>query len=330
LKRSIRGDESKLKRLAESINHAEGAEERRQKLIEERRLAYRNIFQTFADEQAQLSKLYEPLHENLKGATGALAKLRFVVTRIADLDAWVRKGEELLDLRKDSQFRGRGALSGETAKRLALAWQTGPPDVVALAMQEFVKDFWLEFLKAMPASLTADEKRDWRRRIGRWLYSTDHIAIEYGIEYDGVAVERLSPGTRGIVLLLLYLAIDRTDRRPLLIDQPEENLDPKSVFDDLVPHFREARMRRQLIIVTHNANLVVNTDADQVIVARSTVLSPGTLPLMNYDSGSLENPKIRKSVCDILEGGERAFLERERRYRLNWRKMLDEVNDIGS
>jgi predicted ATPase len=67
-----------------------------------------------------------------------------------------------------------------------------------------------------------------------------------------VDIERLSPGTRGIVILLLYLAIDREDDRPLIIDQPEENLDPKSVFDELVEHFREARLQRQIIIVTHN------------------------------------------------------------------------------
>jgi predicted ATPase len=67
-----------------------------------------------------------------------------------------------------------------------------------------------------------------------------------------VDIERLSPGTRGIVLLLLYLAIDREDDRPLIIDQPEENRDPKSVFDELVERFREARLQRQIIIVTHN------------------------------------------------------------------------------
>ena len=161
-------------------------------------------------------------------------------------------------------------------------------------------------------------------QVGEWLYSTTHISIGYGIEYGGVAVEQLSPGTRGIVLMLLYLAIDRTDRRPLLIDQPEENLDPKSVFDDLVPHFREARKRRQVIIVTHNANLVVNTDADQVIIATSEPASPGQLPMIHYETGSLENPSIRRAVCDILEGGERAFLERERRYRLQWERMLQE------
>src|SRR5437870_6149700 len=93
--------------------------------------------------------------------------------------------------------------------------------------------------------------------------------------------------SRGIVLLLLYLAIDRRDRRPLIIDQPEENLDPKSVFDELVPHFREARKRRQVIVVTHNANLVVNTDADQVIVATSTRTSGAGLPTISYATGSL-------------------------------------------
>jgi energy-coupling factor transporter ATP-binding protein EcfA2 len=119
-------------------------------------------------------------------------------------------------------------------------------------------------------------------------------------------------------LLLLYLAVDIQDLRPLFIDQPEENLDPQSVFDELVPHFRAARQRRQVIVVTHNANLVVNTDADQVIIASSKRRDDGGLPLISYESGSLENPNIRAAVCRLLEGGRRAFLERERRYRLNW------------
>jgi len=117
---------------------------------------------------------------------------------------------------------------------------------------------------------------------------------------------------------LLYLAVDTHDRRPLLIDQPEENLDPRSVFTELVPHFRAARQRRQVIIVTHNANLVVNTDADQVVIARSERANAAGLPTIRYESGSLENPAIRAAVCRLLEGGQRAFLERERRYRIHW------------
>ena len=132
------------------------------------------------------------------------------------------------------------------------------------------------------------------------------------------SIERLSPGTRGIVLLLLYLAIDRDDHRPLIIDQPEENLDPKSIFEELVARFRQAKLRRQIIVVTHNANLIVNADADQVIVASCGPHNPGALPKLTYESGSLEDAHIRAKVCDILEGGEQAFRERAKRLRVEF------------
>jgi hypothetical protein len=74
-----------------------------------------------------------------------------------------------------------------------------------------------------------------------------------------------------------------------------------------------------VIIVTHNANLVVNTDADQVFVATAAPSATGGLPIITYASGSLENAAIRHRVCDILEGGERAFKERARRYRFRVR-----------
>ena len=149
-----------------------------------------------------------------------------------------------------------------------------------------------------------------------WLYSTDHIAIRYSVDYDGVDIRKLSPGTRGIVLLLLYLALDDADDRPLIIDQPEENLDPKSIFDELVALFLKAKAKRQVIMVTHNANLVINTDADQIIVATVGTYAAGALSPITYTTGGLEDAAIRKSLCDILEGGERAFKERARRLRV--------------
>ena len=105
--------------------------------------------------------------------------------------------------------------------------------------------------------------------------------IQHG---HGTPIERLSPELAES-LLLLYLAVDIHDRRPLFIDQPEENLDPQSVFDELVPHFRAARQRRQIIVVTHNANLVVNADADQVVIASSQRRVEGGLPIISYESG---------------------------------------------
>jgi hypothetical protein len=80
--------------------------------------------------------------------------------------------------------------------------------------------------------------------------------------------------------------------------------------------FIEARKRRQVIMVTHNANLVVNTDADQVIVASCGPREDSGLPPITYITGGLEEEHIRKMVCDTLEGGERAFQDRARRLRI--------------
>jgi hypothetical protein len=170
--------------------------------------------------------------------------------------------------------------------------------------------------RSPPVLTDQADYRAWAKRFAKWLYGTDHIAIQYSIDYDGVDILKHSPGNRGIVLLLLYLALDDADDWPLIIDQPEENLDPQSVFDELVSLFLEAKNKRQVIMVTHNSNLVVNTDADQIIIAKVGPHPPGQLPPITYMSGGLESAHIRKAVCDILEGGERAFQERARRLRV--------------
>lgn len=321
LQQAITNQETALRTLVAEIKNAEGSAERRRQLIESRRSAYITVFGTLVDEQKTLEKLYGPLQQELIGAAGTLSKLRFVVRRNVNLKTWIESGEKLLDLRR-TPLHGYGALSKEVEKELAQAWRTGSAEEVAEAIDNFRTQHKDALLAGMPKGLTAIDKSKWIQSLATWLYDTDHLEITYGIEYEGVAIEQLSPGTRGIVLLLLYLAIDRQDRRPLLIDQPEENLDPKSVFEELVPHFREARKRRQVIIVTHNANLVVNTDVDQLIVATSERTKVGGLPNIYYRCGSLENREIRNLVCQILEGGERAFLEREKRYRLRWGELV--------
>ena len=135
-------------------------------------------------------------------------------------------------------------------------------------MSKFREDHDTALMDGAPVPKAEEANyREWSKRFAKWLYSTDHISINYGIHYEGVDIQNLSPGTRGIVLLLLYLALDDADDRPLIIDQPEENLDRKSIFDELVGLFVKAKSKRQVIMVTHNANLVVNADADQVIIA---------------------------------------------------------------
>jgi hypothetical protein len=88
------------------------------------------------------------------------------------------------------------------------------------------------------------------------------------------------------------------------------------VFDELVSLFMRAKAKRQVIMVTHNANLVINTDADQIIIAGAGPHPAGGLPLISYVGGGLEDANIREAVCNILEGGEEAFRERARRLRV--------------
>lgn len=317
LSEKISRDEAAVAKLDRDIETASKAEERIKDLIQSRRESYAAVFDGIIEEEKELSALYEPLKARLETEEGTLGKLSFSIRRSVDIAFWAQQGEDLLDLRKTGPFKGRGALLEAASAKLLPAWERGSSVDVATAMAKFRDTHESELIAHSPVDRNnAQAFRDWGARVSAWLYSTDHIKIAYGVQYEGVDIEQLSPGTRGIVLLLLYLTIDRDDDRPLIIDQPEENLDPKSIFDELVERFRRAKSRRQIIIVTHNANLIVNTDADQVIIAKCGAHRPGELPEITYESGGLENPNIRRQVCEILEGGEAAFRERARRLRV--------------
>jgi predicted ATPase len=317
LSEKISRDEAAVAKLDREIELAKKAEGRISELIQARRDHYAAVFDGIIEEEKELSDLYEPLRSRLETEEGALGKLSFSIRRSVDVAGWAERGENLLDLRKNGPFRGRGALLEAAKASLLTAWEGGSSSDVAEAMAKFREAHERNLVEHAPVARSdVQQFRQWASQISAWLYGTEHIRIVYGIQYEGVNIEQLSPGNRGIVLLLLYLAIDRDDDRPLIIDQPEENLDPKSIHQELVTRFRSAKLRRQIIIVTHNANLIVNGDADQVIVASCGPHRPGELPEISYESGSLENSVIRRQVCEILEGGEAAFRERAMRLRV--------------
>lgn len=118
---------------------------------------------------------------------------------------------------------------------------------------------------------------------------------------------KLSLGQQQSVLLALMLSSDSS--APLIIDQPEDNLDSEFIFHSLVPVLRAAKERRQVIIVTHNANIAVLGDAEQIIALKSTS-DRSTI----VAQGSIDEPKTKKVVCQILEGAEEAFRRRAKVY----------------
>ncbi|MBB1299710.1 MULTISPECIES: TrlF family AAA-like ATPase [unclassified Pseudoalteromonas] len=150
-----------------------------------------------------------------------------------------------------------------------------------------------------------------------YLYSPSNIRrylyANADFQYKGKTVNKLSVGQRGTFYVCLKLATDPFGS-PFVFDQPEDDLDNEFIMSQLVPLFRKIKKYRQVIIVTHNANLVVNTDAEQIIIADNQGES------IRYTSGSVEdgnvkeNIGIRAEICNILEGGSYAFEKRERKY----------------
>ena len=93
-----------------------------------------------------------------------------------------------------------------------------------------------------------------------FLFALDYLKPRYVLKMGDKELNQLSPGEKGTLLLIFYLLVDKADI-PLIIDQPEHNLDNQTVYDVLVPCIKEAKKRRQIIIVTHNPNLAVVCDA---------------------------------------------------------------------
>lgn len=111
-----------------------------------------------------------------------------------------------------------------------------------------------------------------------------------------------SAGQRNAAILAFLLSYGE---EPLVIDQPENDLDNALITDLVVQQLREIRKRRQLIIVTHNPNIVVNADADLVI---SLSFSGGQIAISEI--GGLQEQRVRDEICRIVEGGREAFESR--------------------
>jgi DNA repair exonuclease SbcCD ATPase subunit len=162
---------------------------------------------------------------------------------------------------------------------------------------------------------TSNRKVDNKEDYYNFLSSIDYIDIEYSLRMWDITLDELSPGEKGILLLIFYLALSK-EESPLIIDQPEDNLDNQSVYNRLVPAICEAKKRRQVIIVTHNPNIAIACDTEQIIYAQMDKMKNKIV----YESGSIENPKMREHVIDVLEGTVPAFDLRTLKYSLKNRE----------
>mgnify|MGYP000750851934 FL=1 len=146
---------------------------------------------------------------------------------------------------------------------------------------------------------------------------------------DGDFINEMSPGKKAIVLLKLIISLEES-KYPILIDQPEDDLDNRSIFNDLIQFIRKKKIDRQIVVVTHNANVVLGGDAEEIIIANQDGIgSPNEKYRFEYRSGAIEEDEaiegrkgvlnskgIQQHICEILEGGEIAFDLRKHKYQI--------------
>lgn len=121
------------------------------------------------------------------------------------------------------------------------------------------------------------------------------------------SIAQLSLGQQQSIILAIL--IQSRSSSPLLIDQPEDNLDSEFIFKTIVSNLRKIKEKRQVIIVTHNPNIAVLGDAELIIPLKSTSIKTHIV-----ERGSIDRKEISDLCCDILEGGKRAFISRYKLY----------------
>ena len=148
------------------------------------------------------------------------------------------------------------------------------------------------------------EKPEFSDHIQCW-FPEDDLRIEYsrrGNGSDWTPITQGSQGQRSAALLAFLLAFGD---EPLVLDQPEDDLDNHLIYDLVVRQIRENKLRRQLIIVTHNPNVLINGDAEMV---HAFDFRGGQCKVI--EQGALQEKEVREEVCRVMEGGREAFARR--------------------
>lgn len=272
------------------------------------KLRYEIVHQIF-EQKLQIahiySSIYLPVEEKLNKLIGGVEdKIDFVSElSIGNMNI----GDELLEYINKTYSGVFNGSSAASSKMISLIKETdynnwnSTISFIINVMQVISEDIDL-----------ASKKVKNREEFYTKLCGLKYINPQYNLKMGGRNLNELSPGEKGIVLLIFYLALSK-DERPLIIDQPEDNLDNQSVYSKLVKCIKEAKKKRQVIIVTHNPNIAIACDSEELIYC--TIDKSNNR--ISYSSGSIENPEMRKHVIDVLEGTMPAFDLRRKKYQVN-------------
>lgn len=299
------GLETRIEQIQELPQQLKDLEAKRLQLSEE-------IFDTLDAQRRARAELFKPVQDLIQKNVLIREdyRLQFQATLAASADAIA---DQLFALIKQTSgdFRGQDEALA-TIRRLfdghdlntkdgALGFIASLQEKVLAAAKASGSDVGIFSLlkKGQPATAVYD-----------LIFGLNFLEPRYSLLFQDTQIEQLSPGQRGALLLIFYLLVDK-GKTPIILDQPEENLDNETVFRLLVPVLSEAKKQRQIIMVTHNPNLAVVCDAEQIIHAKFDRALDSTI---SYESGAIENTGLNEVVVTILEGTKPAFENRYGKY----------------
>lgn len=244
---------------------------------------YEEIIKTFSDKKAEV-----------------LSDIDFVAEIRFDRKEFLVKAENLLDNRKIEVIDdNKNSPAFDALIKLAQKVADGDESKIDEFMEEIERCNKEFKTKIKGAPVTTAHFYD--------LLYRNYMRVIPVVKYKKTYLEKLSLGQKATVLIKIYLA---HGDKPIIIDSHDDHLDNEFIMDELVRAIRHAKSFRQVILVSNNGNVVINSDAEQIVIAN---MSEGEI---SYTSGAIENPVIRERALKVLEGGTEAFRKRQQKYRL--------------
>ena len=268
--------------------------------------------QAIKDRKALLKQLLETVilqkkkYEEIIGAFSSqkaevLSDLNFGVKINFDLTTFLKTAEDVMDNRKVTVSNKDGqSIFDQLFPIIESVLKGNGADIVKFVEEiEKLNKENKNKLKSSQAITVSD--------FYRFIYG-NYLTVIPTVKYKNTQISKLSLGQKATVLIKIYLA---QGDKPIIIDSHDDHLDNEFIMDELVKAIRQAKSYRQVILASNNGNVVINSDAEQIIIANR---NDGVI---SYASGAIENPVIRDRAVKVLEGGADAFRQRQQKYRLN-------------
>lgn len=314
-KLEIQGDSDIVDSLVYLEKHIEYIDNQLTPVLTEARNIRLSKTLTIFEKKSEIKEFYDEIKSEINGqlSTFKVTDLEIASTFHTE-DSF--KGSILRHIKQNRTGSFYGAEDGATLLQENLISTTDWND--SKSIENFLTQI-IEHLEIDKRTSTTNEQRTYigdivknRSELYDYLFSLKYVEPSYDLQQGGKSLEQLSPGEKGALLLVFYLVLDKEDI-PLIIDQPEDNLDNNSVAKILVPFIREAKKKRQIILITHNPNLAVVSDSEQIIRVSIDKKNGNTF---DFVSGGIENKIITDVIINVLEGTVPAFSLRKNKYQI--------------